>query len=115
MENLKDFKLEHLMIQPLASLTTQCLVLLIIPNWENKLVPEDTMVGTNGYSNECNSLGITESYSEGITDRIIIGLKKRFIDGDLIWTANGSPDFISGCADTNEDCVECTLIGITEE
>ena len=72
------------MVQHLASLTTQWLLFMILPNWKNNLVPEYTMFGTNEASAVCNSLGITESYSEGIMDRLIIGLKVTFIDGDLI-------------------------------
>ena len=61
MENLEDFQLEHMMVQHLASLTKKYLILLIITNWGKNLVTKYTMVVTNECSNECNSLGITES------------------------------------------------------
>ena len=38
MENLKDSHLKHLRVKHLASFATQCLVLLILPNFEKNLV-----------------------------------------------------------------------------
>ena len=73
-----------MMVQHLASLTTQCLVLLIIPNWENDLVPEDTMVGTNEFSDEYESLGMTYSDSEGIKEGFLLELKDHIIDCDVL-------------------------------
>ena len=37
METLKDLQLEHMMVKHWAILTTQCLVLLIIPNFKKNL------------------------------------------------------------------------------
>ena len=69
------------------------MVSLIIPNWANTLVPEDTMFGNNECSNECNSLGITESKSEGIKEGPLLGLKDNIIDGDVIWGTVVSPEW----------------------
>ena len=83
------------MVQHLASFTTQCLVFIIIPKWENNLAPEDTTVGTNEFINEYDSLGITESDSEGIKKGFLLVLKDNIIDGDVLWTANVCYEYIS--------------------
>ena len=83
------------MVQHLASFTTQCLVFIIIPKWENNLAPEDTTVGTNEFINEYDSLGITESDSEGIKKGFLLVLKDNIINGDVLWTENVCYESIS--------------------
>ena len=64
MENLKGFHLEQLRAKNLASLTTQCLVLLILQT--GKII------------------GINESDYEGIKEVFLLGLKYNIIDGDVL-------------------------------
>ena len=47
------------------------------------------------YSNECNSLSTTESDSENIKKELLLVMKDKLFDSDVLWISNGSPDSIS--------------------
>ena len=55
------------------------------------------MLGTNKWSNERKSLGITESYYEGIKEGPLLGFNNNIIDSVVIWGTVGSPEGKQEC------------------
>ena len=52
------------------------------------------MLDTNEGCVEYNSLIINESDSEGIKEGTSLGFKDNIIDDDILWSTEGSLDFI---------------------
>ena len=52
---------------------------------------DNTMLGVAD-SSKLGKIGINASDSEVIKEVLILGFKDNIIDGDVIWTANFSPD-----------------------